>query len=88
MSLPLLGSSRFDGNGNKEKIYEIFNKTLKDVNVTIFDYFQKSRAEETKEVRERELAVKKVDRKAYYEMVAKRKKEADERFRKNGHRRY
>lgn len=88
IACPLLGSSRFDGNGNKEKIYEIFNKTLKDVNVTIFDYFQKSRAEENKEVRERELAVKKVDRKAYYEMVAKRKKEADERYRKNGHRRY
>ena len=88
IACPLLGSSRFDGNGNKEKIYEIFNNTLKDVNVTIFDYFQKSRAEETKEVRERELAVKKVDRKAYYEMVAKRKKEADERYRKNGHRRY
>ena len=88
IACPLLGSSRFDGNGNKEKIYEIFNKTLKDVNVTIFDYFQKSRAEENKEVRDRELAVKKVDRKAYYEMVAKRKKEADERYRKNGHRRY
>lgn len=88
IACPLLGSSRFDGNGNKEKIYEIFNKTLTDVNVTIFDYFQKSRAEENKEVRERELAVKKVDRKAYYEMVAKRKKEADERYRKNGHRRY
>ena len=88
IACPLLGSSRFDGNGNKEKIYEIFNKTLKDVNVTIFDYFQKSRAEENKEVRDRELAVKKVDRKTYYEMVAKRKKEADERYRKNGHRRY
>jgi hypothetical protein len=88
IACPLLGSSRFDGNGNEEKIYEIFNKTLTDVNVTIFDYFQKSRAEEIKEVRERELAVKKVDRKAYYEMVAKRKKEADERYRKNGHRRY
>ena len=88
IACPLLGSSRFDGNGDKEKIYEIFNKTLKDVNVTIFDYFQKSRAEENKEVRERELAVKKVDREAYYKMVAERKKEADERFKKNGHRRY
>ena len=88
IACPLLGSSRFDGNGDKEKIYEIFNRTLKDVNVTIFDYFQKSRAEETKEVRERELAVKKVDREAYYKMVAERKKEADERFKKNGHRRY
>lgn len=88
IACPLLGSSRFDGNGDKEKIYEIFNKCLTDVNVTIFDYFQKSRAEEMKEVRDNELAVKKVDRKAYYEMVAKRKKEADERFKKNGHRRY
>lgn len=88
IACPLLGSSRFDGNGDKEKIYEIFNKTLTDVNITIFDYFQKSRAEETKEVREKELAVKKVDRKAYYEMVRKRKEEAEERFKKNGHRRY
>lgn len=88
IACPLLGSSRFDGNGDKEKIYEIFNKTLKDVNVTIFDYFQKSRAEEMKEVRDNELAVKKVDREAYYKMVAERKKEADERFKKNGHRRY
>jgi hypothetical protein len=88
IACPLLGSSRFDGNGDKDKINEIFSKTLTDVDVTIFDYFQKSQAEEMKEVRERELAVKKVDRKAYYEMVAKRKKEANERYKKNGHRRY
>ena len=41
-----------------------------------------------KEVRERELEVKKVDRKKYYEMVKERKDKAEERFRKNGHRRY
>jgi hypothetical protein len=58
------------------------------VNLTIYDYNQKSRDEQLKEIREKELAVKAKDRKAYYEMVAKRKKEADERFRKNGHRRY
>lgn len=84
----LLGASRFDGNGNREKIIEIFERTLTDVNVTIYDYFQKSRAEEMKEVRDNELAVKKVDREAYYQMVAERKRKADERFRKNGHRRY
>ena len=84
----LLGASRFDGNGDRDKIMEIFERTLTNVDVTIFDYFQKSRAEENKEVRERELAVKKVDREAYYKMVAERKKKADERFRKNGHRRY
>ena len=84
----LLGASRFDGNGDREKIIEIFERTLTDVNVTIYDYFQKSRAEEMKEVRDNELAVKKVDREAYYQMVAERKRKADERFRKNGHRRY
>ena len=88
IACPLLGSSRFDGNGDKDRIYEIFNECLTDVNVTIYDYFQKSRAEEMKEVRDNELAVKKVDRKAYYKMVAERKRKADERFRKNGHRRY
>ena len=67
---------------------EIFERTLTNVNVTIYDYFQKSRAEEMKEVRDNELAVKKVDREAYYQMVAERKRRADERFRKNGHRRY
>jgi hypothetical protein len=88
IACPLLGSSRFDGNGDKDRIYEIFNSSLKDVDITVFDYFQKSRAEEMKEVNDRENAVRKVDRKAYYEMVRKRKKEAEERFKKNGHRRY
>ena len=41
-----------------------------------------------KEVREKELEVKKKDREAYYKMVSERKRKADERFRKNGHRRY
>ena len=88
IACPLLGSSRFDGNGDKKKILRIFKKALTDVECTVFDYFQKSRAEEMKEVRDRELAVKKDDRKAYYEMVRKRKEEAEERFKKNGHRRY
>ena len=84
----LLGSSRFDGNGDRDKIMETFNNILTDVDITVYDYFQKSRAEEMKEVRDSELAVKKVDRKAYYEMVSERKRKADERFKKNGHRRY
>ena len=88
IAAPLLGASRFDGNGDRDKIMEIFNNTIKDVDLTIYDYHQKSRAEQMKEVREKELEVKKVDREEYYRMVAKRKKEADERFKRNGHRRY
>lgn len=84
----LLGASRFDGNGDKDKVMEIFNNTMKDVDLTIYDYHQKSRAEGMKEVREKELEVKKRDRAEYYRMVAERKKKADERFKKNGHRRY
>lgn len=84
----ILGASRFDGNGDKEKILEIFNNCITDVNLTIYDYYQKSRSEQLNEVRNKELAVREKDRKAYYEMVRKRKKEADERFKKNGHRRY
>lgn len=87
IACPLLGSSRFDGNGDKEKILQIFQNTLTDVDCTIYDYFQKSREEWKKEIRERELEVKKRDRKAYYEMVKERKQKEYERFLKNGHRR-
>ena len=88
IAAPLLGASRFDGNGDRNKIMEIFNNAIKDVDLTIYDYHQKSRAEQMKEVREKELEVKKRDRAEYYRMVAERKKKADERFKKNGHRRY
>lgn len=88
VACPLLGTSRFDGNGDKEKVMEIFNKCITDVNLTIYDYYQKSRAEEMKEVRDRELAVKARDYAAYHEMVKERKAKAEDRFKKNGHRRY
>ena len=88
IACPLLGASRFDGNGDKDRIMEIFNRCLTDVDCTVYDYYQKSRAEEMKEVRERELEVKRVDPKAYYKMVGERKREANERYKKNGHRRY
>lgn len=76
------------GNGNRDRIYDIFNKSTNDIDLTIFDYYQKSRYEELKEIRDKELAVKQVDRDEYYKMVAKRKKEAEERYKRNGHRRY
>lgn len=84
----LLGTSRFDGNGDREKVMEIFNETIKDVDLTIYDYYQKSRSEQLGEIYHKEAKVRETDRKAYYEMVRQRKKEAEERFKKNGHRRY
>lgn len=84
----LMGSSRFDGNGDKERILEIFNRVVTDVDLTVYDYFQKSRDEELVELLKKESAVKEYDRDKYYQLVKERKKKADERFKKNGHRRY
>lgn len=84
----LLGSSEFDGNGDRERIMNIFKNNIKDLHLTIYDYKQKSRMDFVKETMTKEFEMKKKDRKKYYEMVKKRKEEAEERFRKNGHRRY
>ena len=84
----LLGSSEFDGNGDRERIMNIFKDNIKDLDLTIYDYKQKSRMDFVKETMTKEFEMKKKDRKKYYEMVKKRKEEAEERFKKNGHRRY
>lgn len=88
IACPFLGSSRFDGNGDKDKILKIIENNSKNVNITIFDYEQKSRAEELKETREKELKLKAENAHAYYEAVKKRKEEAEERYKNNGHARY
>lgn len=88
LACTMLGTSEFDGNGNKDVVMEMFNRCMTDVDVTVYDYHQKSRHDEMKEIREKELEVKKTDRKKYYEMVNERKRRAEERFKKNGHRRY
>ena len=88
IACPFLGSSRFDGNGDKDKILKIIENNSKNVNITIFDYEQKSRAEELKETREKELKLKEENADAYYEAVKKRKEEAEKRYKNNGHARY
>ena len=88
IACPFLGSSRFDGNGDKDKILKIIENNSKNVNITIFDYEQKSRAEELKETRKKELKLKEENIDAYYEAVKKRKEKAEERYKNNGHARY
>lgn len=88
IACPFLGSSRFDGNGDKDKILKIIENNSKNINITIFDYEQKSRAEELKEIREKELKLKEENADAYYEAVKKRKEKAEERYKNNGHARY
>jgi len=88
IACPLLGCSRFDGNGDREKVIQIFNDCLTNVNIDVFDFFQKSRNEKQIETRKKELAVKAKDYHAYYEMVKKRKEDAEKRFLRNGYARY
>jgi len=84
----LMGASRFDGNGDKERIMKMFEENITDLDLTIYDYYQKSRYESMKEVWEAEQDAKDTDREKYYQMVRERKAKAEERFKKNGHRRY
>jgi hypothetical protein len=83
-----LGASKFDGNGNKERIFEILSKNSDNIDLSVYDYEQLSRHDELKNVRISELKLKEIDADAYYEAVKKRKAEAEERFKNNGHARY
>lgn len=85
VACPLLGSSRFDGNGDHDVVSKILSDAFKTLDVDIYDYFQKSKLEKLKEVREKELAVKAVDRAAYYKMVAERKEREKKIKELNGH---
>lgn len=80
----ILGSSRFDGNGNKEKILDIIDKSITRFDITIFDYYQKSREEELKEEWESIKKWKDIDYKKFNELIKERKKRANERRNKNG----
>lgn len=84
----MLGASKFDGNGDDERIFEIISHNCQSLDLTIYDYIQLSRSEEMKKVRVSELKLKEIDLEAYYEAVKKRKEEADERIKNNGHARY
>ena len=46
VACPILGTSLFDGNGNKERCLEIIKENLKDVDLTVYDFPQYNRREE------------------------------------------
>lgn len=45
----LVGSSNFDGNGDKEKCLKIIQENTQDLDICVYDYKQKKRQEEIKE---------------------------------------
>ena len=66
----------------------LMERCCTDIDLTVYDFFQKSRNEKQRETWKKEQEVKAVDRDAYYALVRKRKEEAEARFRRNGHARY
>ena len=80
-----MGSSRFDGNGDKERILKLMESILTKCDVDVYDYHQMSKDERKKAIREKELEVKAKDIKAYYKMVSQRKEKEKNIKNKNGH---
>lgn len=84
----IIGASKFDGNGDKDKILNIISNNTSNIDLTLYDYIQLSRSEELKKIRTNELKIKETDLDAYYNAVKKRKEEANKRIKNNGHARY
>lgn len=45
----IIGSSQFDGNGDKDKCLKIIKDSTKDLDITLYDYEQKKRMDEIRE---------------------------------------
>lgn len=45
----IIGSSQFDGNGDKDKCLKIIKDSTKDLDITLYDYVQKKRIDEIRE---------------------------------------
>lgn len=88
LASPLLGVSRFDGNGDKERIKEIFERCITDIDLTIYDYEQKSRSEMFLEKHKKELEIKKKDWFLYQKIVKERAAREKEIKKRNGRAKY
>ena len=80
-----LGASRFDGNGDRERIKKILEDNSDNLDLTIYDYFQKSKSEIAKEEVAYEVSLLGVDEEKRRQVVAERKRKENERKAKNGH---
>ena len=61
----ILGATKFNGNGDREKCLELMRTCLCDVNLTVYDYPQYSSVEEWKRCRKYLAELKKSDREKY-----------------------
>lgn len=77
---PILGSSKFDGNGDKKKIIEIFERLCTNLDVTLYDYEQISAREKTlkriKSIMNAKSKAKETnDKTEYYKLISEKKEE-------------
>lgn len=63
----ILGSSRFDGNGDRSRILEIMEKTLTSVDVDVYDYEQLHKRDEISIYRKKLREIRHTDLKKYKE---------------------
>lgn len=70
---PILGHSKFDGNGDKDRLIQIFETQCPDVNVTLYDYTQTGNLERKTERIKEIVEAKHKDKGVYLELVKKRK---------------
>lgn len=70
----VMGSSRFDGNGDRDRIMKILEENSDKMNLTVYDYFQMSRAEENKKQWKYIQSFKKTDYEKYKKLSDERKK--------------
>lgn len=70
----LMGTSRFDGNGDIERVKKIFETHVKNMELDVYLYRQISRDEENKQQWLEIQQYKKTDRATYDKLVAERKK--------------
>lgn len=76
----VIGSSCFDGNGNRDKIMRILEENSDKMNLTVYDYNQMSRAEENKKQWKYIQSFKKSDPEKYKKLTESRKKNWDKLY--------
>lgn len=68
----ILGNSIFEGDGNKEKIIEIFNECCENIDITLYDYQQESiQDKQYKAWQKIKDSIGKVPKEEYYKMKQK-----------------
>ncbi len=73
VAAPFLGASRFDGNGDKDRIMEIIKNTCVDFDLTLYDYHQLKEKEFFANMIKSEREIIEKDREKGYKKVKERK---------------